>query len=195
MKQEPAESPLVQSNRTFSECSPFSKGGEDVKIGSRSLFSRDSGGLKRTPIQFHGQWGNAGTSLTNVDGCDLRPEAKAKRAQALPVRADARALVPLQFGLRRLREDTVSGAHLEKGIVTRGVLQGRGGMRHADGVHPWRRASDALGDRQDCGGARGAEEVYLSLHQCPAAQRKTASFQAQQVPDLFRACGRARRAS
>ena len=54
---------------------------------------------------------HAGTSFTDVDGCHVRPEAETARTQALPVRADARAVVPVQSRLRGLREDSVPGAH------------------------------------------------------------------------------------
>ena len=46
---------------------------------------------------------DAGTNFTNVDGCNLRPEAKAAGTEALPVRADAGAAVPLQSGMRGMR--------------------------------------------------------------------------------------------
>src|SRR6266576_111051 len=47
--------------------------------------------------------GSARTNFTNVDGCNLRPEAKAAGTEALPVRADAGAAVPLQSGMRGMR--------------------------------------------------------------------------------------------
>ena len=46
---------------------------------------------------------DAGTDFTNVDGGNLRPEAKAAGTEALPVRADAGAAVPLQSGMRGMR--------------------------------------------------------------------------------------------
>src|SRR5947208_4947530 len=67
--------------------------------------------------------------------------------------------------------------------------QGSGRGRHADGFYPRRRAADALRDRQDCRRADRAEEVHLPLHERPAAQGKTASLQAQQVPHVFRSRG------
>ena len=57
---------------------------------------------------------NAGTDFTDVDGRNIRPEAENCGAQALSVRADAGAAFPLQPGVRRLRQDSVSRAHSEE---------------------------------------------------------------------------------
>ena len=53
------------------------------------------------------------------------------RTQALSAGADARAAVPLQSGLRRLRQDPVPGAHPENRTHARRVLQGGRRMRRA----------------------------------------------------------------
>src|SRR6266853_41873 len=60
--------------------------------------------------------GDAGTDFTDVDGCDVRPQAKAERAKALPVRVDAGAAVPLQPGLRGMRQNPISRAHFKDGL-------------------------------------------------------------------------------
>ena len=89
----------------------------------------------------------ASTHFTSVDGCNLRSEAEARGAQALSVRADAGAPLSMQSGLRGLRKDPVSGAHFENGIDAGRVLQGRGGVRNADGFDPRRRTADAFANR------------------------------------------------
>src|SRR5882762_2328614 len=69
---------------------------------------------------------DAGTDFTDVDGCDVRPKAKAERSKAVPVRADAGAAVPLQPGLRGMRQDPISRAHPKNGFDPGRMLQGRG---------------------------------------------------------------------
>src|SRR5882762_2033649 len=59
---------------------------------------------------------DAGTDFTDVDGCNVRPQAKAEGAKALPVRADAGAAVPLQFGMRGMRQNPISRTHFKNGI-------------------------------------------------------------------------------
>src|SRR5271169_4135422 len=51
-------------------------------------------------------------------------------------------------------------------------------------VSPRRRAAHASRDRQDRRRLGRAQEIYLSLHQRPAAEREAASLQAQQIPHL-----------
>jgi len=51
-------------------------------------------------------------------------------------RADAGAVVPLQSGVRRLRQDSVSRAHPEGGAYARRLLQGSRGVRYPDGCDP-----------------------------------------------------------
>src|SRR6266567_434233 len=87
---------------------------------------------------------DAGTGFTNVDGRNVRPEAKAAGAKALSVCADAGAAVPLQFGLRWVRQNPISRAHLENGLDPGGMLQGRGRVRHADGFDS-RRGIETIG--------------------------------------------------
>src|SRR5258708_15487540 len=81
---------------------------------------------------------DAGTDFTDVDGRNIRPQAKAEGAEALPVRADAGAAIPLQSGVRWVRQNSISRTHFENGIEPGGVLQGRGRVRHADGFDPRR---------------------------------------------------------
>src|SRR5215472_7721309 len=57
----------------------------------------------RRAISKHGR-----TSVSDVDGGQLRHSAEAERAHAVPRRAHARALVPLQPGVCWLRQDPVS---------------------------------------------------------------------------------------
>src|SRR5437879_7708240 len=68
---------------------------------------------------------DAGTGFTNVDGGNVRPEAKAEGAEALSVCADAGAAVPLQSGLRGMRQNPISRAHPENGLEPGRMLQGR----------------------------------------------------------------------
>src|SRR5258705_13127063 len=81
------------------------------------------------------------SAVTDADGYDLRPGAEAARTPALPPRADARAPVSLQPGLRRLRQDPVPRPHPQEELERRG-LPGRGrGVRRADGLDPRGRAA------------------------------------------------------
>jgi len=58
-----------------------------------------------TPLSSFGdKQEDAGTDFADVDGCNIRPQAKAQGAKALPVRADAGTAVPLQPGLRGMRQ-------------------------------------------------------------------------------------------
>ena len=120
-------------------------------------------------------------------------EAEAARAQALPARADARAALPLQPGLRRLREDPVPGEHPEVAAQLRGVHAGGGRVPGADGEPAGRRAADAPRDRPHRGGARRAQEVHLPVHQRAAARREARPLHAVEVPELQRAPRRSRR--
>src|SRR6202521_447335 len=103
---------------------------------------------------------DAGTDFTDVDGCDVRPQAKAEGAEALPVRPDAGAAVPLQSGMRGMRQNPVSRTHFKNGLEPGRMLQGRGRVRHADGFDSRWRAADAPGDRQDRRWIGRAEEVH-----------------------------------
>src|SRR5262249_16378829 len=92
---------------------------------------------------------NASTSLTNVDGVFLRPQAKDRRSQPLPIWPHARAAFPLQSRVRRLRQDPISRPHPEKRAHSGRVLQSRRRVRHAHGLYSRRRTADAPADRQD----------------------------------------------
>src|SRR5262245_46932840 len=126
----------------------------------------------------------AGTNFTDVDGCELRDEAEARPTETLSAGVDAGAAVSLQPGLRRLRQDPVSGAHPEEGTHAGAVLPRRGRVWCAHGFNPRRRAADALPDREDRGRAGGAAEIHLSVHERAVAQGKDRSLQAEQVPDV-----------
>src|SRR5262249_41931655 len=85
--------------------------------------------------------------FTDVGGGVLCRPTEARRAQALPARADARAAVPVQPGLRGLREDPVSSADLAEASDRRAV-SGRGRrVRRAGRVDPGRRAAHVPGYR------------------------------------------------
>src|ERR1700722_181214 len=65
-------------------------------------------------------------SLANVDRSNLRPETTSQAPPALPAGPDAGAAVPLQSGLRWMRQDPVSGAHSEEKPFARRMFQSRG---------------------------------------------------------------------
>src|SRR2546429_254659 len=69
---------------------------------------------------------DAGTDFTDVDGCNVRPQAKAEGAEALPVRADAGAVVPLQSGMRGMRQNPIPRTHPKNGIEPGRMLPGCG---------------------------------------------------------------------
>ncbi len=69
--------------------------------------------------------------------------------QALPAGADAGAAVPLQPGLRRLRQDRLPGGNPEPAPQRRRVPGGGRRMRRAGGGHRRRRAAAAQGDAED----------------------------------------------
>ena len=79
------------------------------------------------------------------DGPDrrLHREAAARGREALSAGADAGAAVPLQSGLRRLRQDRLSGRDPEPAPVGRAMHGGDRRMRRAGGVHRRRRAAAA----------------------------------------------------
>src|SRR5438477_12919029 len=89
---------------------------------------------------------HACTGVTSVDCCDLPAKAEIGGAEAVSVCADAGAAVPLQPGVRGVREDSVSAAHPEEGTDARRMLQGGRRVRDPDGVDSGRRAADALAD-------------------------------------------------
>src|SRR6202030_518137 len=60
--------------------------------------------------------------IADVDGGQLCYPAEARASKAISPGADAGAAVSLQPGLRRLRQDSVSGACAQAPAVARGVL-------------------------------------------------------------------------
>src|SRR5271167_161808 len=83
---------------------------------------------------------HASTCFTDVDRDELCAAAEARGEKAVSAGADAGAAVPVQPGLRGMREDSVPGTYFEEGPHARGVLPGSGGVWRADGVDPGRRA-------------------------------------------------------
>src|SRR5260370_10734585 len=63
-------------------------------------------------------------SLASLDSCNLCFEAEDDWPEEVSARPDAAAVVPLQPGVRRLREDSIPRAHPEGGALARGLLQG-----------------------------------------------------------------------
>src|SRR5258708_22754920 len=129
---------------------------------------------------------NACTNFPSVDGRELRPQTKDSGTEAVSARSDAGAALQVQPGLRGLRKNSISGSRAEAGALSGRMLQSGGRVRRADGVHSRRRTADALADRKDRRKSGGAQGAHLSLHECPAAERKAAPLQAQQIPDVFR---------
>src|ERR1700744_3057600 len=107
-----------------------------------------------------------------MDRCNVRAEAEGQRAEEVSAGPDAGAVVPLQPGLRRLRQDSVSGAYSEGGADAGGGLEGCRGMWYPDGCDSGRRAAAASADAGDCCGPGGAEEVCLHVYECAAAERE-----------------------
>ena len=71
---------------------------------------------------------------------------KIKGRKRYPARAHAGAAVPLQPGVRRLRQDSVSGAHSEGRSSRPRSASGGRRVRHADGLDSRRRAAAASAD-------------------------------------------------
>src|SRR5260370_1206441 len=122
--------------------------------------------------------------FADVDGGQLCGPAEGCRAKTLSAGPDARAIVPLQPGLRRLWQDPISRPHSQAAAYTGGMLQGCGRVRRSHGFDSGGRTSHASRDRQDCGRPGRAQEIYLSLQQCPSAEGKNSSVQAIEVSDL-----------
>ena len=137
----------------------------------------------------------ASADLPDVDGGVIRPQAAPAGPQALPARAHARAAIPLQPGLRRLRQSPIPRPHSENESLARRLLPGRRRVRRADGLHPRRRAFAAPADRRNRGRSGGAQEVRLPLHQRAPANRKNRPLYALEVPYILRAHGRPEGAS
>src|SRR6266699_2830045 len=70
------------------------------------------------------------SSLASLDGCNLCFEAEADGQEEVSACADAGAAVPLQSGLCRLRQDSVSRAHSEGRAYARRLLQRGRRVRH-----------------------------------------------------------------
>src|SRR4029077_5410702 len=172
--------------------SPKTSGGELPP--SRLQWRRLGGWSAVFPYNLEISRLDARTDITSLDGRHLCAEAEAHRAEALPVRVDAGAAVSLQSGVRGLRQNSLSTTHSEEGIDARGVFQGGGRVRDADGFDSGRRAADAHADRQDCRRPRRAQEIHLSVHQRAALEGKSRFIQTQQISDVFRAYGWAARA-
>src|SRR2546426_622478 len=102
----------------------------------------------------------------------LRHPAKARRSEALSAGAHARAVVPLQSRLRRLRQDPVPGADPEKAPDGRAVPRGGRRVRRADRLDSRRRAAHVSGHRAPRRGAGGAPQIRLPLHQRDPPERK-----------------------
>ena len=69
---------------------------------------------------------DASTNFTDVDGCDLPAEAETGGQKEVSVCVDARAIVPVQSGVRGLREDLVTGAHSEARALAGRMFQSGG---------------------------------------------------------------------
>ncbi len=110
------------------------------------------------------------------------PEDAGKKALSSGV--DAGAPVPLQSGLRGVREDSVPRPNLEEAPHRRAMSSGRGGVRGADGQHPGWRAADVPGDRPARRRAREPEEVRLPVHERHPPAGKAGPVHAIEVPEL-----------
>src|SRR5579885_1800144 len=95
---------------------------------------------------FSGATPDGSARFADVDGGDLRPQAKTRRTQALSVGADAGAFVPLQPRLRGLWKDSVSAAHLEEKSQPGRMLSSGRTVRHPYCCAAGRRAANASPD-------------------------------------------------
>src|SRR6185437_7568311 len=129
-------------------------------------------------------------NLTNVDGSNLCVAPALEWPQTVSAGIDAGASVSLQFGVRRLRKNPISRSYPEKGIDSGRVFPCGGGMRDADGFDSRRRTADASADRRDRSWPGRTQEIYLSVHECIAAEGEVAFIQAKQISFLFCAHGR-----
>ena len=111
-------------------------------------------------------------------------EAASAGAQALPAGADAGAAVPLQPGLRRLRQDRLSGRDPEPAPVGRRVHGGDRRVRRAGGVDRRRRAAAASRDRADRRRARSRARSSSSSAptRCCWKRRSTCSSRSRGSP-------------
>src|SRR5579862_60821 len=111
------------------------------------------------------------TSIADVGGGVVRGDAEAEGPQAVSAGPDARAAAALQFGLRRVRKNSVSRARAEEAVDAGGMFPRGGRMRRADREYPGRRTADAPADSGDRQRADCAQEIHLPLHQRAAAER------------------------
>src|SRR5271156_6331356 len=124
---------------------------------------------------------NYGSSnFTGVDRSHLRPQTKVQGTQAISAGAHAGAVVPLQSGVRWLRENSVSRARAENAAHARRMLPGGRGVRRSDGGDPGWRALAAPADRRNCRGLGRAQEVHLSVYQRSIIETEDSSLQTQQ---------------
>ena len=101
----------------------------------------------------------------------LRARPASARPQALSARADARAVVPLQSRLRRLRQDRLSRRDPQSAPISVADCLARGRrMRRAGGRHRRRRAAAAPGACQRSSRASSPRKKFVyRLHQRAAA--------------------------
>src|SRR5439155_12933784 len=94
------------------------------------------------------------------------PDPKGKEREALSRGPDAGTHISLQFGMRGLREDSVSGSYPRPAPDARAVLEGGGGVWCADREYPGRRTADPPRNGYDRKGLGRAQEICLPLHKC-----------------------------
>src|SRR5258708_6012732 len=113
----------------------------------RASDAEPSGGVRPGAAKFLMEETPDGSpSLASLDGCNLCFEAEADGPEEVSAGADAGAAVPLQSGVRRLRQDSVSRAHPEGAASARRLLQGGRRVRNPDGCDPRRRTAAASAD-------------------------------------------------
>src|SRR5713226_716017 len=78
------------------------------RYATLALSRLESGIIEKTIRRFNGS-----SCIPDVDGGDLRPAAKDCPTEALSTGADAGATVPLQSGVRGMRQDSVPSPHPE----------------------------------------------------------------------------------
>ena len=157
-----------------------------------SGYKRYSWNAPATALEVHPNDGYS--DLPDGDGCRLCSEEKARWQPALPAGADAGAALPLQPGLRRLRQGAVPAPHSEKAAQPRGVLCRGRGIGRPDGLAARRRAALAPADCRDRQRTGGAQKIRLPVHQRPGTQAAAAGVHTVKVPDLFSSSGRPARA-
>ncbi len=151
--------------------------------------SRSDGRGRAETAGAHG-----GSGFADVDGRDLRARAEAARAEALSAGADARAAVPLQPGLRRLRQDPVPGPH-PQASTSRPSSASRPSTSAARPmvVHPRRRAAAApeIDEIVEAWSRARSTSTSAPTPCCSRRSSRPVCSSRQQVPDLQRPHGRA----